>query len=172
GALLGTFMGGMCLGSLLLPKKISPSRHPLRVYAFIELGIGALGLIVLFAIPLVDKIYAAIAGAGLSGVAPRAVIAAVCLVPPTLLMGASLPAMSRWIGSTHEGISWLGFFYGGNIAGAVFGCLLAGFYLLRVFDMATATYVAVLINVLVGVLALSISKRARYEQLAADSLVR
>src|SRR5207249_8756270 len=33
-----------------------------------------------------------------------------------------------------------------NIAGAVFGCLLAGFYLLRVFDMAVATYVAVSIN--------------------------
>jgi len=31
GALLGTFMGGMCLGSLLLPKKISTRHHPLRV---------------------------------------------------------------------------------------------------------------------------------------------
>src|SRR6266581_364802 len=53
GALLGTFMGGMCLGSLLLPKKISTREHPLRVYGYIELGIGALGLLVLFAIPLV-----------------------------------------------------------------------------------------------------------------------
>ena len=40
-------------------------------------------------------------------------------------------------------MSWLGFFYGGNIAGAVIGSLLAGFYLLRVHDMAIATYVAV-----------------------------
>ena len=47
-------------------------------------------------------------------------------------------------------MSWLGFFYGGNIAGAVFGCLLAGFYLLRVYDMATATYVAVALNVAVA----------------------
>ena len=45
-------------------------------------------------------------------------------------MGASLPAMARWIESTPSGLSWLGLFYGGNIAGAVFGCLLAGFYLL------------------------------------------
>jgi len=43
-------MGGMCLGSLLLPKKISDRQHPLRVYGYIELGIGALGLVVLFAI--------------------------------------------------------------------------------------------------------------------------
>ena len=39
GALLGTFMGGMCLGSILLPKKISALHHPLRVYAYLELGI-------------------------------------------------------------------------------------------------------------------------------------
>src|SRR6267142_5092256 len=46
--LLGTFMGGMCLGSLALPRVISAREHPLRVYAFLELGIGAIGLIVLF----------------------------------------------------------------------------------------------------------------------------
>ena len=47
-------------------------------------------------------------------------------------MGATLPAIARWVETDPEGVSWLGFFYGGNIAGAVFGCLLAGFYLLRV----------------------------------------
>src|SRR2546429_7329714 len=45
GILPGTFMGGMCLGSLLLPRVIPPRRHPLRVYALLELGIGALGLL-------------------------------------------------------------------------------------------------------------------------------
>src|SRR6267154_1952960 len=69
GILLGTFMGGMCLGSLLLPR----------------------------------------------------------LLPPTILMGATLPAISRWVRATPEGISWLGFFYGGNIAGGVFGSIAAGF---------------------------------------------
>ena len=33
GVLLGTFMGGMCLGSLLLPRSDRPDAHPLRVYA-------------------------------------------------------------------------------------------------------------------------------------------
>src|SRR3974390_2869754 len=46
GVLLGTFMGGMCIGSLLLPRLVSGRRHPLRVYALLELGIGALGLLV------------------------------------------------------------------------------------------------------------------------------
>src|ERR1041384_3546001 len=48
GVLLGTFMGGMCLGSLLLPRLISTRRHPLRVYAFLELGIGVIGLCALY----------------------------------------------------------------------------------------------------------------------------
>jgi len=119
-------------------------------------------LIVLFLIPLMDRLYAGIAGFGLNGVFSRAVISAVCLLPPTLLMGASLPAIARWMESTPHGISWLGFFYGGNIAGAVCGSLLAGFYLLREYDMAIATYVAVAINVAVGALGLVLAKQAPY----------
>src|SRR6266404_8670249 len=142
GVLLGTYMGGMCIGSLLLPRFVPAREHPLRIYVLLELGIGICGILVLFGVPLLDKLYAVIAGHGLWGIVLRAIIAAVCLLPPTLLMGASLPAIGRWIETTPQGVSWLGFFYGGNIAGAVFGCLLAGFYLLRVHDQATATYVA------------------------------
>ncbi|MEO8100227.1 MAG: fused MFS/spermidine synthase [Acidobacteriota bacterium] len=162
GVLLGTFMGGMCLGSLLLPRLVAESEHPLKVYAKIELGIGVLGLVILFVIPLMDRVYAGIASFGWTGVTLRALIAALCLLPPTFLMGASLPAIARWIEATPQGVSWLGFFYGGNIAGAVLGCLLAGFYLLRVYDMGVATYVAVAINVAVGLLAWQLSSQAVY----------
>jgi spermidine synthase len=60
-------------------------------------------------------------------------------------------------------MSWMGFFYGGNIAGGVTGCLLAGFYLLRVYDMAIATYVAVVINVIVAGLGLMLAGSTAYE---------
>ena len=160
GVLLGTFMGGMCLGSLLLPVFVSPARHPLRVYAVLEAGIGLLGLLVFVAVPLMGGVYTATALHGLAGILWRAVLCAVCLLPPTLLMGATLPAAARWVETTPRGVSWLGFFYGGNIAGAVFGCLLAGFYLLRVHDMVTTTIVAVMVNAVVAVLALALSTRA------------
>jgi len=160
GVLLGTFMGGMCLGSLLLPKYVSPERHPLRVYAMLEAGIGILGLIVLMVVPLVGSVYTATAMGGLAGILWRAVLCAICLLPPTLLMGATLPAIARWVETTPTGVSWLGFFYGSNIAGAVFGCLFAGFYLLRVHDMATTTIVAVLVNFGVAAAGLALSKRA------------
>jgi spermidine synthase len=163
GILLGTFMGGMCLGSLLLPRLISAHQHPLRVYAFLELGIGALAILILFGMPLVNGLYTAGAGSGVAGIVFRGVIAGICLLPPTMLMGATLPAISRWVKATPDGIAWLGFFYGGNIAGGVLGCLAAGFYLLRVYDVRTATFVAVALNVVVGALALAIASVAPNE---------
>src|SRR5687767_15568356 len=59
GVLLGTFMGGMCLGSLLLPRLAPPDAHPLRMYAWLELGIGVIGILVLFTMPLVGGVYTA-----------------------------------------------------------------------------------------------------------------
>ncbi len=157
GVLLGTFMGGMCAGSLLLPRVVSSRHHPLRVYALIELATCGIGVLVLFVMPLVGRVYIAWGGEGLTGLLLRGVVAAVCLLPPTLLMGATLPAVARWIETTPAGVSWLGYFYGGNIAGAVCGCLLAGFYLLRVYDTATATYTAAAINLAVGATALALA---------------
>ena len=55
GILLGIFMGGMCLGSLLLPRWIGPRHHPLKVYAGLELGIGLCGVVVLYAVPVIGE---------------------------------------------------------------------------------------------------------------------
>jgi spermidine synthase len=156
GVLLGTFMGGMCLGSLLLPRLVSGRVHPLLVYALLEIGIAVCGLVILFGMPLIGNVYMAVPHGSLA-VLMRGLVAAICLLPPTVLMGATLPAVARWVETTPSGVSWLGFFYGGNIVGAVVGCLLAGFYLLRVHDMAIATYWAVAINFGVAGLALVIS---------------
>jgi spermidine synthase len=163
GILLGTFMGGMCLGSLMLSRLISAREHPLRVYAALELGIGLLGLLLLVAMPLVGGIYTAWGGEGMFGIVFRGVVAGICLLPPTVLMGATLPAISRWVKATPDGISWLGFFYGGNIAGGVAGCVLAGFYLLRVFDVTTTTFVAVALNAAVALIAYVLAGRTTYE---------
>ncbi len=163
GILLGTFMGGMCLGSLLFPWMISARQHPLRVYAVLELGIAVFALLILVGMPVVGRMYTSWAGEGIAGSVLRAIAAGICLLPPTVLMGATLPAISRWVKATPDGVAWLGFFYGGNIAGGVIGSLVAGFYLLRVFDVATATAVAVAINLCVALIAYTLAGRTSYE---------
>jgi spermidine synthase len=161
GVLLATFMGGLCIGSLLLPRYLAKRQpmHPLRAYGMIELGIGAFGILELALMPLVDTIYASAVAHGMPSILFRAFICAICLLPPTILMGASLPAIAQWIRSTPRGISWMGLLYGGNTAGAVFGCLLAGFFLLRASDMMTTTLVAAGINGVVAFFSLALARR-------------
>jgi len=161
GVLLATFMGGLCLGSLALPRLLALGQHPLRVYALLEAGIGLCGILALFGMPLIDGIYTAGVGHGVPAMLLRAIVCAACLLPPTMFMGASLPVAVRWIETTPTGLSWMGLLYGGNTAGAVCGCLLAGFYLLRVYDMATATLVAAAINGGVALISYVLATRTR-----------
>ncbi|MGA2155202.1 MAG: fused MFS/spermidine synthase [Bryobacteraceae bacterium] len=158
GFLLAAYMGGLCAGSLALPR-VEPKRHPLRIYAALELGIAAFAALALAGIPLAGRIYIAGAEHGMPGFLLRAGLAAICLLPPTVLMGASLPALARWVESTPRAASWWGALYAANTAGAVLGCLLAGFYLLRIYNTATATWFAVAVNLAVAAVSYAVSKR-------------
>src|SRR5262249_26727512 len=159
--LLGTFMGGMFAGSLLLTRYVSPAEHPLRVYAKLEGMIGVCGAMLIVLMPVVGQLYTAADG-GAGSIVLRAAVSVILLLPPTMLMGATLPAISRYVEATPSGLAWLGFFYGGNIFGAVIGCLAAGFYLLRVHDLTTASLTAVALNTIVASFSLLLSKRAPY----------
>jgi len=64
GFLLATFMGGLCIGSIALPR-VRTQMHPLKMYALIEAGIAAFGLLVWIGIPLIDRVYIAANGIGL-----------------------------------------------------------------------------------------------------------
>jgi spermidine synthase len=144
--LLGTFMGGMCIGSLALPRLVPVHSHPLRVWAALELGLGGCGIAILAGLPWLQRLPFASAACTL------------CLLPPTILMGATLPVISRFADRSR----W-GFFYAANIGGGIAGCLIAGFWLLRVYDMAAATWVAVGINVALAAAGCVLAARAPFQ---------
>jgi spermidine synthase len=150
GVLLPTYLGGLCIGSVLLPRYVSRKAHPLRVLGALELAIGALGIVALYAIPALGNIYSTWVGTGAAGLALRLFVAAIALLPATILMGATLPAVAPIVDADSESAADLGQLYAANIAGAVAGCVLAGFYLLRVHDAYVATFVAAALDVAVG----------------------
>ena len=162
-ALLASFMGGMAIGSALLPRLVSATLHPLRVVAVLELGIGLIGAVVPFLLPYIQAGYLTAIGHGYSSVLLRTTVCAVALLPPTILMGATLPAISRWTSATPQGASTVGLLYMANIGGGAFGTVLAGFYLLRMHDTMVATGVAVAINVLGAAFAWWLSCRHQYQ---------
>jgi len=159
GIVLAVFMGGLSLGSLLMPRFTRPplDRSPLRLYAILELGIAALAMLLWLELPLVRSAYVAAGWTGEWSVVLRAVLAGVCLLPPAILMGATLPTIARLVPANPEGMSWLGLLYACNTLGGVVGCVLAGFYLLRVYDMPFASFVGVGLNLLAAAASLALA---------------
>jgi spermidine synthase len=164
GVLLATFLGGLSAGSLLATRLPATTR-PLRRFAQLELLTAALGLATLVTIPLLGSLY--VAWASNLGFVLRLVVAALALLPATLAMGATLPAVAPWARSTP----WLGFCYAANAAGGAIGAVLAGFYLLRVHDVYAATAVAVALNLLAALAAAALAARVPPTVVASEPAV-
>jgi spermidine synthase len=90
---LAVFMGGLALGSALAARHRAV--HPLRAYGRVELAVGAAALLTLPLLRSLPWAYGVlVARWGLSGFAEQAgiaVLAALVLLPPTLLLGATVP---------------------------------------------------------------------------------
>jgi spermidine synthase len=160
GLLLGTFMGGMCLGSLVAARWHPSRPGPLPLWALLQIGLGLLAVGILVGLPFAAQTYAAHASAGLTGLAFRAALSAAFLLPPTVLMGATLPVLSRSLAPASNRSAGLGLLYASNTVGAVAGCVVAGFYLLPNHDTVVASLVAATLNGSVAVLALALHRSA------------
>ena len=163
GVLLATFMGGMCAGSLLMPRLIESRWNPLRVYAALEGCVGIFGIAARIGIPYLNEAYIAHVAAGYTGIGARGAGGGM-FIAAHISNGAALPIVSRGLGKSRRDVSWLGILYCFNTAGGVFGAGLAGFYLLRLHDLAVANTVAVAINALVALAALGVSFFASYSR--------
>ena len=157
GVLLATFMAGLGFGSLLASR--GSRRSPLATYAVIELAIGGLGLVTLAVIPLLGGAYAALAGGGAMTLWLRLGVAALALLPATILMGATLPVIAAYVRTDARAAAWLGGCYAANTVGGVAGSLVAGFYLLRVHDAYVATAAAVALNLGSAAVAAALARR-------------
>jgi spermidine synthase len=167
--LLTSFLGGMCLGSVAAPHVVPRRWTPLAAYAVLELLMGAYGVASLWVLPWIGSLYAAWGAPGQHDLLLRSLACGLVLLPPTMLMGATLPVIARGVNATRDGVSQLGWFYGANTLGAVAGCLTAGLVLLRLFDVAAATLVAAALNGLLAAVAWRLS-RGEPETVPADSV--
>ncbi len=134
---LATFMAGLGIGSALGGRlgDRDPARG-IRLFALAEAVVGAWGLL---AIPLLADWIPAGAAALARGTgsdtlpwALRVGLAALALLPPTVLMGATLPILARWI--VAAGIApgrGIGALYTLNTLGGAAGTLAAGFVLIE-----------------------------------------
>ncbi len=142
---LATFFLGLGLGSAAGGRWGSKVERPARLYALLEIAIGAWALLSLVLIPRVHDLYAAIGGGSSFGLLTivRFVIALFILLPPTLLMGATLPVLIAAV--ARRGVSWSSsatWLYATNTFGAVIGAGITGLYLVPTFGAKFSIVVA------------------------------
>lgn len=165
GIVLAAFMSGIALGSYVLGKYADRSRNPLRLYALYEIGAGITAFIASFLLMRITPVYvwvhATFGESPLAFAVIRFFIAFALLIIPTVLMGATLPILSRVVVKRLTRIGQeLGSLYAINTVGAVAGSLAAGFYLIGRLGLHGAIDVAVLGNLSVGLLAWLASMRS------------
>lgn len=142
---LATFFLGLGLGSAVGGRWGSKVARPARLYALLEIAIGGWALLSLLLIPRVHDLYAAIgggAGFGLLTVV-RFLIALLILLPPTLLMGATLPVLIAAV--ARRGVDWSSsatWLYATNTLGAVLGAGVTGLYLVPTYGAKFSIVVA------------------------------
>ncbi|MCB1182458.1 fused MFS/spermidine synthase, partial [bacterium] len=174
---LAVFFGGLALGSWAFGRRAPRVARPLRWYALLEAGLAVLAVASLFAFDLVEGIFGA---AYRSGLAPRsgadglpwlaagpgvawlrfALVAAV-LVPPTFLMGGTLPLfVRRFVADARDFVPRLGLVYGLNTLGGVAGVLAAGFVLIPDLGVTATVLVAAGVNLVVAAVAWPLGREA------------
>ena len=152
---LTAFMAGLGLGSWVFGRLADRQARPLRLYGLLEMGIGIFCLAVPVLLPFVETLYRALARTfALSfltfSVAQFALVLAL-LLPPTTLMGATLPILSRLFVTDARTLGRrVGFLYALNTLGAVVGTALAGYVLLPALGMRATLTLAAAVNLVVG----------------------
>jgi predicted membrane-bound spermidine synthase len=170
---LGIFMGGMALGAWLVSRYGSGWRRLILAYAVVEIVIGLAGLAFhpLFVsytglsqgtvYPALESVWAVRAWQWGS--------AALLIAPQSILLGMTFPLMSGGylrVAPRADG-EILGGLYFTNSIGAAAGALVATFLLLPWVGMPGAVAIAGGVNLVVGLLAWWVSRRAD-AQPAAD----
>lgn len=161
---LAAFMGGLALGSAMAGRMGAGVKRPVRAYGLLEIGIALYALAVPFLFSLVDNLYAVIWQQFHPGFFAfslwRFLLSCVMLLVPTTLMGATLPLLAAaLLRSVRPGSTSITKLYTRNLAGAICGCIFAGFLLLPVFGVRATIYVAAVINIAIGIVTILVDRR-------------
>ncbi len=156
---LATFMGGLALGGFLLGRVADKIKNCLIFYAVIEIIIGIFCLFTPYLFSVSRHFYIYLAGNFLLGTGSMSIvkflIRASIMLPPTILMGGTLPILAKVIiRSPEKRGELIARLYCINSLGAVIGTLLAGFYFIYYFGFYNSVLIAVVINILIGIVAL------------------
>ncbi len=162
--ILASFFAGLALGSFLFGRLIDRGWQPLKVYAFLEAGVGAFAFLMPLLLAGLDDVYVALdrrydlAFAQLTLL--RFSFSFLVLLVPATFMGGTLPVLVKFFARRRENFGWnVAQLYAVNTFGAVVGTLSAAFFLILLLGLREATWLAGALNLLIAAAALALSRR-------------
>lgn len=165
------YMIGLAIGGFVGVQLAKRRGNQLLVLAILELSISIIALISVFLcqnsnIIMLTSLLVGTVGSDALRLFAGFLIVFVLIAVPTSLMGATLPIVAGFFAnSAHSGIL-LTRFYSINSAGAVFGALLSGFFLLPMLGISGSLIFAVGLNLLSSSLAFLASRSVHVSQLS------
>ncbi len=164
--IVSVFLLGLGLGGLAGGWVAERVRRLALLYSSIEIGLGLYGIA---SIPLLDALGRATAG---SPYGWTAFFSALFLLPPTILMGATLPVVLK-LYNRHTGqyLQSLSFLYFINTLGAAAGALVGGYVLISLFDLDGAIGTAVFLNFSLAAIVLLAMRNADFADPAPHARV-
>ncbi len=161
---VAAYMGGLGLGAWWLGSRADRQPRPATLYGWIEIAVGVYAILSPFILGLAHWIYIGVAGAlGLGGawsVTLRFGLAALVLLVPTTMMGATLPILTRaFMRDDRELLKpELGKLYGINTLGAMAGTAVAGFVLIEQVGIRLSLWATAAVNIALGLVAIALSR--------------
>jgi len=160
--ILTGFFGGMAIGSYLGGKLADRVRRPLLLYGAIELVLVVVVLLTPITFRLLHEVYRgvfpAIEGQEVLLALIRFVLAVLALAPATVLMGATLPTLTRSLTRSGHLSSAFGRLYAANTFGAILGTLAAGLVLIELVGLTGTLVIGAGLSATAGVAALLLSR--------------
>jgi len=163
-AVVAVFFGGLAIGAWALDAAVSRSQRPGCWYGALELIIGFWGFVLAECFPRISDL--AVKGVGLD-VSPlhhwivAFTLPFIFLLPATLAMGATLPAMDRFVSPLAAGRRSIGALYATNTFGAVAGTVASTFWIVPALGFRQTLIGFAGLNVLCGLLALLIAAKTQ-----------
>lgn len=160
---LATYMGGMAIGAWMGGYVADQSRNSLQIYAFCEATIGLYAATTPVLFNIIQNIYVffSLDKAPDSGSLTllRIGLGTICLGLPTLLMGATMPLMFKYLrGLGVSSRSAIAPLYGANVAGAAIGSIIASYFILPAVGRDGGTYIAAVVSLVAALYALDRGK--------------
>ncbi len=174
-AILTGYFGGLAIGSVLGGRLVDRVSRPLRLYGGLELALVA----VVIATPVLFRGIEAVYSSGYGTLEQqptvlaliRYALALAALAPATVIMGATLPTLSRHLTrSTADLGTNFGRLYAANTLGAVGGALLAGLVLIELFGLTGALLIGAAGSATAGVAAIALDRRQATDRAASRSM--